>query len=238
MSGLLCVTGTRGAPGASTLAVALAYTTPGDDRVVLIDADPDGGTLAPTFGVGATPGLVSLAASARHGLDTVELAAALQPVSPRFDLLAAPTGPEQASAALHRLRDSWRDLLGTTSALADVGRWRPDSPASGLVDVASAVVLVVDPTVAGVAHARAALADLTARCPRVVVAARGSRPYPPVEVAAALDVEAVWEVRPDRFAVAALGAVATGRWPRRSVLARDARQLHDASGWLTEEVPA
>lgn len=237
MSGLLCVTGTRGAPGASTLAVASAYTAPVAERVVLVDADPDGGALSATLGIGSAPGLVSLAASARHGLVADELARHVQACSPRFDVLAAPVAPQRCVAALGRLAGCWSELVSSAPTVADLGRWRLNSPALALVDAATSVVLVVDPTVAGVAHARSALEDLQSRCPRVMVVARGGGRYPAAEVAAALGVERVWELRTDRVAAAHLGAVASGRWPRRSVLARDAGELHRAAAWTAEAVP-
>lgn len=238
MSGLLCVTGTRGAPGASTLAVALAYTAPVDDRVVVVDADPDGGSLAATLGLAASPGLVSLAAATRHGFNLADLVGSLQLASPRFDLLAAPSSPEQVTSVLRQLGDAWPSLLSGSSAVADVGRWRPDSPARSLVDAATVTVLLVDPSVSGVAHARAAFEDLSSRCDQVVVAARGSKPYPPEDVAATLGVESVWEVRTDRPSAGAIGAVTAGRWPRRNVLARDAAALHSVAEWWSEQVPA
>ena len=194
---------------------------------MLIDADPDGGTFAALFGRSAHPGLVELAASARHGVDALDLAGCVQKCSPRFELLGAPPTPDQVSAALGRLGGTWSNALGDRSAVADLGRWRPGSPSLDLVEAAVAVVLVVEPTVAGVAHATAAFDDLSGRCPNVTVAARGARPYPLAEVAAALGAEDVVELRTDRLVVATLATVATGRWPRRSVLARDARQIHD-----------
>jgi MinD-like ATPase involved in chromosome partitioning or flagellar assembly len=221
------VTGTRGAPGASTLSVALACAASDGERPVLVDADPDGGTFAALFGRSAHPGLVELAASARHGADALDLAGCVQECSPRFDLLAAPANPDQVSAALGRLGGAWSIALDSRSTVADLGRWRPGSPALDLVEAAVAVVLVVEPTVAGVAHATATFDDLSSRCPNVIVAVRGVRPYPPAEVAAALGAEEVVELRTDRFSVGSLAAVATGRWPRRSVLARDAREIHD-----------
>ncbi len=68
MSRLVCVTGAKGSPGATTLAAALASSVPTDTgRVLLIDADPDGGNLAAVFGAGTNPGMVTLAAATGTG---------------------------------------------------------------------------------------------------------------------------------------------------------------------------
>ena len=58
MSGLICVVGGKGAPGASTVALALALASGRERSVTLVDADPDGGALAARLGFAATPGLV------------------------------------------------------------------------------------------------------------------------------------------------------------------------------------
>lgn len=234
MSGLICVTGSKGAPGATTLAVALAFTAPaGTGPTVLVDADPDGGDLAALFGVGADPGLVSLAAACRHRLAGDELDRHLQPLGGRVGLLAAPPGAEQVSSALTGLGHSLAGALTGSVAVADLGRWRPTTPAVDLVRAATAAVLVVHPSVAGVAHARAVFADLCSRCARVVVATRGEHPYGAGEVADALGATAVIAVPTDRSGVSMLTTGTGGRWWRRSALARTAGSLGRGL-WPTE----
>ena len=58
MSRLICVAGGKGAPGATTLALAMALTCA--EAVTLVDADPDGGDVAPLIGLPSSPGLVTL----------------------------------------------------------------------------------------------------------------------------------------------------------------------------------
>ena len=53
--------------GVTTLALSLAATWPPERRVLLVEADPAGGTLAAGSGWPAEPSLVSLAAAARRG---------------------------------------------------------------------------------------------------------------------------------------------------------------------------
>jgi hypothetical protein len=55
--------------GVTTLALGLAATWPTGRQVVLVEADPAGGTLAAASGWPPEPGLVSLAAAARRGGD-------------------------------------------------------------------------------------------------------------------------------------------------------------------------
>lgn len=228
MSGLVCVTGSKGSPGATTLAIALATSVPPDaGRVLLVDADPDGGDVAALLGGGSNPGLVTLAAATRHRFALAEVERHVQPVGDNVALLAAPPGPDQAASTLVNLGPGFAESLTQTRAVADLGRWRPDSPAADLVRAATATVLVVCPTVAGVAHARSVFADLSSRCRRVVVATRGERPYGPDEVAAAVGAESVVVVPVDRAAVSVL---AGGRWARRAPLGRTARVLGDQLG--------
>lgn len=77
------------------------------------------------------------------------------------------------------------------NAIADVGRWQLRSPASDLVREAVATVLVIKPSLDGVAHARSQVADLQRICRRVEVACVGDRPYGADEVADALAVDHV-----------------------------------------------
>lgn len=228
MSGLICLTGSKGSPGATTLAVALTSSAPAETgRVLLIDADPDGGDLAALLGAGTNPGMVTLAAATRHRFAPDEVERHAQPIGDTISLLAAPPTPDQAAATLSSLGRGFAEALTHSPAVADLGRWRPDSPASELVRAAAATVLVVRPTVAGVAHARWVYADLSSRCRRVVVATRGERPYGAEEVAAALGAESAVFVPVDRAAVSVL---AGGRWARRSPLGRSARALGDSLG--------
>lgn len=239
MSALICVTGSKGSPGATTFAAALAFTAGSDTTwVMLVDADPDGGDLAALLGVGTDPGLVSLAAASRHRFTPEEIGRHLQPVGPGVGLLAAPSAAEQSASALSSLGRPFADALSVcidgSAVVADLGRWRPGTPAADLVRAASVTVLVLHPSVAGVAHARSVLADLQSRAMRVVVAVHGDRPYGPDEVAAALRVESVLVVPVDRSGAAALAGGGGNRWLRRAPLARVARSLVNTLG---SEVP-
>ena len=88
MSGLICVAGGKGAPGASTVALALALASGPERSVTLVDGDPDGGALAARLGVAATPGLVSLSAAARHGFRPELIGLHTQHIRPGVEFIA------------------------------------------------------------------------------------------------------------------------------------------------------
>jgi len=231
MTGLICIAGGKGAPGATTLALALAASSVAssnaDDTVTLIDADPDGGDMASRLGVTSSPGLVTLAAATRHGFDPRDLLAHTQLVAPNLQLFASPSSAEQASSSLGKLGRPFASMVATSDAIADVGRWRLRSPAADLVAEAEVTILVIHPTVSGVAHARYQLDDLSNACRRVEVVCAGDRPYAPYEVSSALGLESVFVLPVDRRGAALIGeSAATDRWIRRSPLMRSVSALN------------
>ncbi len=238
MTRLVCVAGGKGAPGATTLAIALAITAADIGPVTLVDADPDGGDLAPVLGLAASPGLVTLAAATRHRFPPDELDRHLQSAAPRVAVLPSPSSAEQAVASLTNLGRPFADLLASSGAIADVGRWHPRSAAADLVSAADATVLVVHPTVAGVSHARFQFDDLETRCARVVVACRGERPYTADEVAAAIGCESALALPLDGMGASMLSGRRSDRWLGRSALARAARTLGTALVRSEAEVPS
>ena len=226
MSGLICVAGGKGAPGASTVALALALASGPERTVTLVDADPDGGALAARLGVAATPGLVSLSAAARHGFRPDLVGLHTQHIRPGVELIAGPPSAEQMSTALGGLGCPFAEALAAIDASADVGRWQLRSPATDLVREAVATVLVIRPSLEGVAHARSQVVDLQQICRRVEVAIVGDQPYGANEVADALAVDHVTMVPFDRRGAALLGTEpVSGRWGNRSPLMRAIRAL-------------
>ena len=226
MSGLICVAGGKGAPGASTVALALALAAGSDRQVTLVDADPDGGGLAARLGTPSTPGLVSMSAAARHGFHQDLIDRHTQALTRSVALLLAPPSCEQTSGALVGLGRPFAQALAARVSIADVGRGRPRSPATDLLDEADAALLVIHPTLEGVAHARSQLHDLQQMCRQVNVVCVGDRPYGAGEVADALEVDAVTVVPADRRGATMLGSGgASQRWVNRSPLMRSIRAL-------------
>lgn len=242
---VVAVVGAKGAPGATTSAVALALGWP--RPVLLVDADPSGGDLAAGWlagRVGLDRGLLSFAVATRH-TDTpaaaelaghvVSIPEALRVLvlpglahagqsgglEPRVwtRLLSAATGPWPASEAT-------ADESGVrVDVLADCGRIGPDTPWP-LLASAGVVLLATRPTLRGVHHARYALAALTAgigdvRRARLLVCGPG--PYEAGEVGRAVGLKVAATLPADAAAALVLsdGASPGRGWPR-TALARAA----------------
>ena len=226
----IAITATKGSPGATTLALALAACISGVPPALLVEADAAGGDIAARCGIALDPGLLTLAASGRRGLDrsTIERHSQLLPWGAL--VLAGPTSAEQATSALTGVAAALVQTLAQESSpvIIDAGRWDPRSPAADLVASASVAALVFRPTVEGVEHARWQLRSLSEHVRRAIAVCIGERPYPRAEVQAALSVDELNVVDHDARAANALGVGATpDRWLRRSPLLRSAAMLAD-----------
>ncbi len=202
---ILAVTGLGGAPGATTLALALAVAIPG---AVLVEADPDGGVLAARLGLAVRPGLTALATAARNGLEPAALGAFAQRAAGAAVVVADPApGPVAAvlAGAAGRLADALAD--GPLTAVVDVGRLRPDGPTAPLLARARTVVAVAH---AGVEHAARLRAHRPG--PGWHLVTTGQAAYRPTEVAEAAGWDLLAHLPDDARAVGALWA---GREPGR-----------------------
>ncbi len=99
--------------GVTTLAAALAATWPDERRVLLVELDPAGGTLAGASGWPPEPSLVSLAAAARRGGQPELVWEHCQNLPGGAAVLAGPASAEQTRTALGMLGP----LLGRLRAL-------------------------------------------------------------------------------------------------------------------------
>lgn len=240
---MVAVVGAKGAPGATTSAVALALGWP--RAVLLVDADPAGGDLAAGWlggRVGLDRGLLSFAAATRH-TDTpgvAELAAHVVGVPDAPRVLVLP-GLAHAGQAGGLQAQVWTRLLAAATApwpsaeptpdpggegaagvrvdvLADCGRVGPVTPWP-LLASAGVVLLATRPTLRGVHHARHALAALTAAIGdvgRVRLLVCGPGPYEPAEVGRAVGLEVAVTLPADATAAQVLsdGASPGRGWPR------------------------
>ena len=223
--------------GVSTLALALAATWPADRRVLLVEADPAGGTLAAASGWPAEPGLVSLAAASRRRFDPAVVWEHCQALPGGAAVLAGPVSAERARGALGMLGDLAGHVAGLDAdVVADCGRLDPGSPAIAVWEGADRQVLVVRPRLADL-HAVAAWTEThtTETVPtdvrperrgRVGLVVVGDGPYPDAEIAEALDVEVLCRLPWDPRGAAALVSVpASSRDARLAPLVRAARSL-------------
>jgi Mrp family chromosome partitioning ATPase len=214
--------------GCSTLALGLAATWPQRcRRVLLVEADPAGGTLAAAAGWAAEPGLVSLAAAARHGGDPALVFEHCQALPGGTLAVSGPASAEQSRSSLAVLGP----LLGRLGDLdaevvVDCGRLDPGSPARPVAERAERVLVAVRPRLADL-HATATW--LAAHPPgerRVSLVAVGDGPYPDAEIADALGVEVAGRLPWDPDAADALALLpVSARALRAAPLVRSLRTL-------------
>ncbi|MDA8302175.1 MAG: hypothetical protein M0005_11705 [Actinomycetota bacterium] len=224
--------------GTTTLAVALAATWPARRRVLLVELDPAGGTLAAASGWAAEPSLVSLAAAARRSSDPEAIWAHCQHLPGGAAVLAAPPYPEQARSAA-ALLTALVGRLGDLDAdvLVDAGRLDPQASLPGGAALAGRVVLSVRPRLADL-HGLASVLehrsffehrgtnDALVEAGRLGLVSVGDGPYPDGEVAEALGVEVLGRLPWDPQGAELLTALpASDRRLRLSPLVRAARSL-------------
>ncbi len=219
---LVALVSAKGAPGVSLTALALAAAWPADDRgKVLLEADPAGGTLAVRYQLGRQPGLVTLAASGRHGLSRADLWSHVQPLPGGLGAIVAPERGDRASAVLQdtgRHLGGWLASLDDVFTVADCGRVAPSEAMAGVASQADRVFVVARPRAEEI-YPAAVLADIFngsgVGAEWVLI---GDRPHGPDEIQEATGVR-VGRVLPDdpRGADAIVTGQADGR---RSRLAR------------------
>jgi len=241
---LICFASQKGAPGTTltALAVAASWPTTADRRKILMEADRSGGVLALRYQLGLEPGLVTLAAAARGGLDDATVWEHTQTLPGGLPVIVAPDGPEQAEAAIEasggqiaRSFAERRDL----DTIADLGRLSPRSPALSIASEADAVLMVARPEVEQLQPAARLLASLSGKCRNMGWVLVGDRPHGRTEVEDAYGVAVVATIADDRRGATAAEQGASGRRLARTPLVRSAASLADQlQHWLHAEEPA
>lgn len=175
-------------PGTTTSALALALAA--GDRALVVEADPHGGDIAARARVPLEPGLLTMAAAGRHAASPLPIHA--QPLPSGVQAVIAPTDPDQASTALAAIASRLVPALPSDGdAFVDCGRWSPVTAVTTLLATCDMVVMVTEPTVAGIEHVLARRDALRSVARRLAVLLVGDRPYDPGDVEAALDLPAV-----------------------------------------------
>lgn len=214
--------------GVTTLTLGLAATWPTDRRVLVVEADPAGGTLAAGSGWPAEPNLVSLAAAARRGGDPVMVWEHCHQLPDGAAVLPAPSSAEQARSALTMLGP----LLGRLSeleadVLVDCGRLDPGSVALDLWDRAERPVLVGRPRLADL-QALASWLNGHRLNREVGLVLIGEGPYPDAEITEAIGLDVLSRLPWDPSGAEALVSMsASARQLRMAPLVRSARTLAD-----------
>ncbi len=144
---MLTVYSTQGSPGASTTAMHLAAHWASTGReVLLIEADPAGGSLSHNLGIQFTPGSASFVASGLPVLSNHLINHAQDVLFENLHVMPAPASPGGARGIFQTLADS-HDALRTISenemaVIIDGGRITADTAASKLTAGAAAVLVV------------------------------------------------------------------------------------------------
>lgn len=166
---LVALAADKGAPGVTTVTVALGAVWP--QRAIVAECDPAGGDLSYRLpGPGGAPldphrGLLSLAATARHGVEPGQLWDHVQVLNGGLEVLMGVSTAEQ-STGLSGLWDGLGQALARlpdADVLADCGRITPGAPSTALLRHASMLALVARASVDSMAHARDRLASLAGR---------------------------------------------------------------------------
>ena len=144
---MLTVFGVHGAPGASTLAMHLAAHWASSGReVLLIEADPDGGSLSHNLGIQFTPGSASfvvsnLPVSSNHLVDHAQ-----DVLFENLHVMPSPASPNGARDIFKTFSGYAEDLRSIAenemAVIVDGGRITSESARSALASAAAGVVVV------------------------------------------------------------------------------------------------
>ena len=219
----------HGSPGVTTTALALAATWPEHRRCLLIEADPFGGVLGARYRLGDTPGMSTLAAVARKGLDEEAVWRNVQQLPGGVGVLVGPASAEEAHAVMADVAGvlaDWCTTQTNVDVIVDCGRIGPASPVVEMFVRADAAMVLTRPFVDQLRPAAHRLTALKTSGVEASLLLVGDKPYGPDEVAVTLKVEVggviAWDPRTAAVLTGARGAV---RDLRRSPLVRSAATL-------------
>jgi MinD-like ATPase involved in chromosome partitioning or flagellar assembly len=219
----------HGSPGVTVAAVALAATWPEGRRCLLIEADPFGGVIGARYGLGDTPGLSSLAAVARLGLNEATVYRHVQELPGGVAVMVGPGSADEAHAVLRDVAgplSGWCATQDDLDVIVDCGRTAPTSPTFEFLAKADAVKVLVRPSLDQLRPAAHRVAALEAAGVPASMLLVGESPYQVDEVAATLTVDIegalAWDPRTAAVLEGGRGSV---RDLRRSPLVRSAATL-------------
>ncbi|MEM9565361.1 MAG: hypothetical protein AAGA93_22250 [Actinomycetota bacterium] len=236
---LISLASQKGSPGTSMAALTLAAALrPGEGRrKLLLEADPSGGVLAIRYRLSTDPGLVTLAAAARAGLDADELWRHTRDLPGGLAAVVCPDGSDQvhsalaaAGAAIGRHLAERRDV----DVIADLGRLVPGSPVLELAAESTALLMVARPTADQLQPAARRLAALRPEIRNLGWLLIGEKPHGPAEVEDTFGFPVVGVLADDRRSVEAIAGGAITRRVRRHPYVRSAVTVADTlRSWLS-----
>ena len=199
----------KGSPGVTTAAIAMAARWPVGRKVLLVEADPFGGDLAPRYGATVTGGLASLFAAARRELTPEAVWDHVHELPGGLSVLFGLSGVRQAAANENVWPAITKALAGLDAdVIVDAGRLLPQFAGGVSAILAEADVLVVlcGSTLEGIVHLQNALPSLVAerRGRQLLVVPTGSFGYSTHDIASTLQVAVGPAMPDDRAAAAAL----------------------------------
>ena len=144
---MLTVYSTQGSPGASTTALHLAAHWASMGReILLIEADPAGGSMSRNLGIQFTPGSASFVASGLPVLSSNLIDHAQDVLFENLHVMPAPATPAGATGIFHTFADSSDDLRTISenemAVIIDGGRITADTAVSALTTGAAGVLVV------------------------------------------------------------------------------------------------
>jgi hypothetical protein len=237
---LIALASVKGSPGVTTAATALAASWPEGRQVLLVEADPFGGDLAPRYGVAPTGGLSSLFAAARRILQPGDVWDHVDHLPGGLPVLFGLGGMHQAVAN----EKAWPVVADVLSALdadvvIDVGRLLPNL-GGGVREVlarADALMVLCPSALEAIVHLRGALPSLIAelRGRGLFVVPTGPPQFSSADIGRTLGVEVLLPIPDDPEAA---GALANRRSVKRLERTRLLRWAADTLGALGIEAEA
>ena len=234
---VLALLSAKHSPGVTTAAVAFAAALASEAHPIVVEADPAGGDIAARCGLALEPGLVTLAAAGRHPASPLELFGHAQPLPAGGSVVVGPPSPDTAIPAIAAVARRLGLAAEATAhpVIVDCGRWSAGSPVAPVMESASAVLVVVEPTISGVAHTGGRLDSIRFSCRApVTLLVAGDRPYPPDEVGEALGLPVAGVLAQDGRGTAGIYGGGAPAGARRSYLVRSARSALERVAALLE----
>jgi len=207
----------KGSPGVTTAAIAMAARWPVGRKVLLVEADPCGGDLAPRYGSTVTGGLASLFAAARRELTPAAVWDHVHELPGGLPVLFGLSGVRQAAANENVWPAITKALAGLDAdVVVDAGRLLPQfaGGVGAVLAEADALVVLCGSTLEAIVHLQNAMPGLAAERHgrQLLVIPTGPVGYSADDIAKTLQV-AVGPAMPDDHAAA--GALANRRRIRR-----------------------
>jgi hypothetical protein len=234
---LVCFGSVKGSPGVTLTALLTAAAWPARDsrQKVLLEADPDGGSLAARYQMPTRPGLLSLAAATGNSLSRDGIWEHAQALPGGLPAVVAPPSPDQASVAMRSVGADLGDWFSAApiDVIADIGRISPSAPTNRFMSAADAVLVVARPTADQLQPAAARMTALAKQLP-VGWVLIGDRPYSPQDVADAFEFPIVSVLPDDRRTAGRLVAGADPGKLKRSPLVREVGRFAESlTAWLS-----